>query len=146
MPDEHLYPCDADRPKLGETIKSYVTDDVGARQSIVELENFIGDVEGAELADNIVFDASDAVTALNGLIIALEQRDKEIARLREILAEANNTWRHSFEDEVTAATDRLFKKLSAHQTDPFGRRVGTARITADHPAAQAALKENMPLA
>lgn len=47
----------------------------------------------------------------------------EIERLRGILIDANNTWRHDFALEVEAATDKLYKKLAAHRTDPFGRRI-----------------------
>lgn len=67
-----------------ETIKDYVTSDIGASQSLVTLEGFIGDVENAETVDDGTFDCSDAVTAINGLIFSLEQRDAEIERLREI--------------------------------------------------------------
>ena len=77
----------------------------------------------------------------------IEIRDAydEIKRLRSVLVEANNSWRHSFEQEVIDATARLFKRLSAQQTDPFARKIGTP-LTADHPLTQAALKEDMPLA
>lgn len=40
----------------------------------------------------------------------------EIDRLRNILVEANNTWRHEFETEVNAAAEKLFKRLAAHRT------------------------------
>jgi hypothetical protein len=43
----------------------------------------------------------------------------EVERLRGILIEANNRWRHDFFKEVEEATDKLFKKLAAHRTNPF---------------------------
>ena len=46
----------------------------------------------------------------------------EIERLRGVLVDANNNWRHDFDREVTEATDKLFKKLAAHRTDPFHRK------------------------
>jgi hypothetical protein len=46
----------------------------------------------------------------------------EIERLRSVLVEANNRWRHDFSKEVEDAADKLFKKLAAHRTDPFGHR------------------------
>ncbi len=46
----------------------------------------------------------------------------EIERLRGVLVEANNRWRHDFEHEVANAAEKLFKKLAAHRTDPFDRR------------------------
>jgi hypothetical protein len=65
------------------TIKTYVgRDDVGAGQSLVTLELFIGDMDSAELADDSAIDVSDAVTAVNGLIHSLESRDAEIERLQ----------------------------------------------------------------
>lgn len=80
-----------------ETIKNYETDDVGASQSLVTLECFIGDMEGAELADDSTVDASDAVTAINGLIFSLERRDAEIARMRSAL-EKIERWFGEFPD------------------------------------------------
>ena len=47
----------------------------------------------------------------------------EIERLRGVLVEANNRWRHDFIKEVEDSADKLFKKLSAHRTDPFARKV-----------------------
>lgn len=62
-----------------ETIRNYKTSDTGASQSLVTLECFIGDVDGAELADDgSIVDASNAVAAVNGLIHSLEQRDETI--------------------------------------------------------------------
>lgn len=46
----------------------------------------------------------------------------EIVRLREVLINANNNWRHEFSEEVEAAADKLFKRLAGHRTDPFNRR------------------------
>jgi hypothetical protein len=68
-----------------ETINTYVTSDVGASQSLVTLENFVGSVDNAELADSSSIDTSDVVTALNVLIYSLERRDAEIERLRAAL-------------------------------------------------------------
>ena len=68
-----------------ETIKVYHGNDVGASQCLVTLEGFIGDMDNAELADDSTVDTSDAVTAINGLIWSLEQRDTEIERLRAAL-------------------------------------------------------------
>ena len=56
----------------------------------------------------------------------------EIERLREIIVQANNAWRHEFAVAVESATDDLFKKLSAQNTDPFNRATPTP---ADKPAA-----------
>lgn len=70
-----------------DIIKTYTGSDVGASQCLVTLEGFIGDMDNAELADDSTVDTSDAVTAINGLIWSLEQRDAEIERLRP-LAEA----------------------------------------------------------
>lgn len=47
----------------------------------------------------------------------------EIERLRGVLVEANNRWRHDFIKEVEESADKLFKKLAAHRTDPFARKV-----------------------
>ena len=72
----------------------------------------------------------DILEALNRIIVnvptayAVEitaARD-EIERLRGVLVEANNRWRHDFDKEVEDATEKLFKKLAAHRTDPFGRK------------------------
>jgi hypothetical protein len=71
--------------KTMETIKTYQGSDVGASQCLVTLENFIGDCDGAELEAGGALDGSDAVTAINGLIWSLEQRDAQIARLRAVL-------------------------------------------------------------
>lgn len=75
---------------------------------------------------------SDIVHELRGLAIGMAPASlarntvtnaaDEIERLRDILVQANNTWRHSFKDEVSAAVERLFKKLSTNQTDPFNRK------------------------
>ncbi len=54
--------------------------------------------------------------------LAREAAD-EIERLRGILVEANNRWRHEFDAAVGEATDTLFKRLSAYQTDPARLRV-----------------------
>lgn len=88
-----------------ETIKVYETSDIGASQSLVTLEGFIGDMDNAELADDSTVDTSDAVTAINGLIFALEQRDAENERLRAVLinliADLENdglAWRASVAD------------------------------------------------
>ncbi len=51
----------------------------------------------------------------------IAELEAEIARLRKILIHANNVWRHDFSVEVDAAADKLFKRLSATQTDPFAR-------------------------
>jgi hypothetical protein len=42
--------------------------------------------------------------------------DAENQRLRGLLVDANNFWRHEFSTEVEAATDKLFKRLAAHRT------------------------------
>ena len=47
---------------------------------------------------------------------------EEVDRPREVLCDANNRWRHDFTKEVEDATEKLFKKLAAHRTDPFGRK------------------------
>lgn len=91
-PDDHPIGCD---PAMGlehnggepltVTLLRQARDqgnDVGASQCLVTLESFIGDVDGAELDNGDVLDATDAVTAINGLIWSLEQRDAEIERLR----------------------------------------------------------------
>jgi hypothetical protein len=72
---------------VADTIKTYQANDVGASQCLVTLEGFIGDMDNAELADDSTVDTSDAVTAINGLIWSLEQRDAEIERLRASHAE-----------------------------------------------------------
>lgn len=48
-------------------------------------------------------------------------KDAEIQRLRDVICVAHNSWRHEFEVEVNAAVERLFKRLSHLNTDPFGR-------------------------
>lgn len=56
---------------------------------------------------------------------------EEIERLRNILSEAHNFWRHDFRDEVEAAADRIFKKFSVENTVPFAdRRAAEARVAA----------------
>jgi hypothetical protein len=72
---------------MADTIKTYQANDVGASQCLVTLEGFIGDMDNAELADDSTVDTSDAITAINGLIWSLEQRDAEIKRLRASHAE-----------------------------------------------------------
>ena len=67
---------------MTETINIYKTGDIAASQCLVTLEAFIGDMDNAELADDSTVDVSEAVTAINGLICALDQRDAEIERLR----------------------------------------------------------------
>lgn len=51
--------------------------------------------------------------------LAAREQVAEIARLRSILVEANNHWRHEFAQEVDAATDKLFKRLAHRKTMPF---------------------------
>lgn len=53
---------------------------------------------------------------------ACDEAIAEIERLREVLVTANNNWRHDFSRDVEEATDKLFKKLAAHRTDPFARK------------------------
>lgn len=65
-----------------ETLKTYQGQDVGASQCLITLESFIGDTNEQELDDGTVLDASDAVTAINGLIFSLERREAEIKSLR----------------------------------------------------------------
>ena len=50
----------------------------------------------------------------------LEALVTEVGRLRNVLCEANNHWRHEFTDEIERASDKLFSKLAAHRTKPFG--------------------------
>lgn len=73
-----------------ETIKTYTGSDIGASQCLVTLEGFIGDLDGKTIGtetasglfdDEGTVDTSDAVTAINGLIFSLEQRDAEIEKL-----------------------------------------------------------------
>ena len=57
--------------------------------------------------------------------VCVEARDNAILeadRLRAILFEANNRWRHDFGVAVEAATETLFKRLSANNTDPWKRK------------------------
>ncbi len=68
-----------------ETIKTYQGSSIGASQCLVTLENFIGDMENADLSDGSTVDASDAVTAINGLIWEIERREAEVERLRTSL-------------------------------------------------------------
>jgi hypothetical protein len=51
-----------------EIIKTYRGQDPALKDALLELENFIGDMENAVLADDSTIDASDAVKALNILI------------------------------------------------------------------------------
>jgi len=80
----------------GETIKTYQGSDAAVSQCLVALENFIGDVDGETLAsdapdgglyDEGTVDASDAVTAINGLIFALEQQDALRAEVERLTKE-----------------------------------------------------------
>ena len=57
--------------------------------------------------------------AETGADALIEQLADEVERLRETLVEANNCWRHDFAREIDDATDKLFRKLSARQTQPF---------------------------
>lgn len=68
-----------------ETIKTYQGTDVSVSQCLVTLELMIGDADEAELANGDVIDASDAVTAINGLIWSMERREAEIELLRAAL-------------------------------------------------------------
>jgi hypothetical protein len=81
-----------------ETIKTYQGQDIGVSQCLVTLEGFIGDMDGKTVAteaadgffnDEGTVDASDAVTAINGLIWSLEKRESEIAQLKERLKSAD---------------------------------------------------------
>ena len=51
----------------------------------------------------------------------LREAADEIDRLRGVLVDANNRWRHDFAKDVEEAADKLFKKLAAHRTDPIAR-------------------------
>jgi rubrerythrin len=67
-------------PEL-ETIKTYETEDAATSLHLVALEDFINTIDETETDDGVI-DASDAVTALNGIISALEDRDQRIAELQ----------------------------------------------------------------
>lgn len=101
-----------------ETIKIYQGQDVGASQCLVTLESFIGDTNEQELDDGTVLDASDAVTAINGLIWSLERRETEIERLRAALTPSAET-KAAYIGEFT---------MDLRQLDEFGVEQ-TARIT-----------------
>lgn len=58
-----------------------------------------------------------------GLVRDLRIAADEIERLQGVLVDANNNWRHEFDEEVNAAAEKLFKKLAAHRTDPFAHKV-----------------------
>lgn len=69
--------------------------------------------------------AGSRAQQINVLTMALEDIAKlgaEVERLRTILTEAHNFWRHDFRDEVETAAERLFKKFAASNTDPFADR------------------------
>lgn len=78
---------------------------------VAALRNTARSIEaGADLGD-----LSDAA-------IKIRNAADEIERLRGVLIDINNRWRHEFERDVSEAADKLFKKLSANKTDPFGRK------------------------
>ena len=54
--------------------------------------------------------------------IILNAAADEIERLRTILTQANNVWRHEFLQGVDNATAVLFRKLGVNNTDPWGRK------------------------
>lgn len=61
-----------------------------------------------------------ACATIEAQAVTIAERDAEIARLRvendamrDAIATANNTWRHEFATEIDAASDKLFKRLSA---------------------------------
>jgi hypothetical protein len=77
-----------------EIIKTYRGQDPALKDALLKIEDFIGYVENAVLADDSTIDASDAVTALNTLIerlndealpATLEHFDDEGSRARERL-------------------------------------------------------------
>ena len=56
--------------------------------------------------------ALSAYEALRERVKALEEQN---LHFREVLAEANNKWRHEFSEAVDEASDLLFRRLSAPQ-------------------------------
>ena len=75
------------------------------------------------MADDIVQTAKNYLTANaaeSGANVLISDLIIEVERLRGVLVEANNRWRHDFFKEVEDASDKLFKKLAAHRTNPFG--------------------------
>lgn len=71
-----------------ETIQTYKGSDASVSCCLVTLEGFIGDMDGAELADDSTVDASDAVTAINGLIWSMERREQLMADMLAALRSA----------------------------------------------------------
>lgn len=74
-----------------ETIRTYAGSDAAVSQCLVALETFIGDVDGRDIGfecegedgkryftDDGTVDASDAVTAINGLIFTIERRERQL--------------------------------------------------------------------
>ena len=60
--------------------------------------------------------------AESGADVLIGDLVEEVERLRSVLTEANNRWRHDFLQEVEDAADKLFRRLSANATDPFARK------------------------
>lgn len=80
-------------------IKTYQGRDPGVSACLVELEGFIGDMDGKTVgtamddntfSDDGTVDASSAVIAINGLIWSLERREAENERLRAALGQSVN--------------------------------------------------------
>jgi hypothetical protein len=81
-----------------EIIKTYQGPDASVSQCLATLEGFIGDTNEQELDDGTVLDASDAVTAINGLIWSMERCEAENERLRAALTKIADL-RYSEADE-----------------------------------------------
>lgn len=101
-----------------ETIKTYQGSSIGASQCLVTLESFIGDMENAELADDSTVDASDAVTAINGLIWEIERREAEVERMRELVQLALRGLHNDFEpDNQSSVYNRIKAALATQQSE-----------------------------
>jgi hypothetical protein len=74
---------------MPETIQNYSGEDPEIRKAAGVLEDFIGDMENAEFADDSTLDASDAVAALNVLIETHKMLEDDKA---ELIAEIRRLW------------------------------------------------------
>ena len=78
------------------------------------------DREKAHESERPVYtEIDDGCTAALAEYEALRERVKALEEqnlhFREVLAEANNKWRHEFSEAVDEASDLLFRRLSAPQ-------------------------------
>ena len=86
----------------------------------------------SDLVTDMAMQIAQAKTIMANQHAEILRLHEELNRIRSMLVDANNRWRHDFSNEVEDAADKLFKKLAAFQTKPFGTRERGADVEREH--------------